>query len=327
MTELDHTILNRSKFSLLSDSEKEDIMRNLADRYSMSYRGLRSYDRWGQQTTTGLFECEGKEFVFVPGDEITIGWDTFAEGFDSYNFDDIQSDLSEWEYDGSVESYLQEIMQPVKKVQIAPMLVCRHLQTVCWEPVSIDSPEIQGNEKWMNELCECKARGYVEYTVNEQIKFVRRHDGWDVFLYRPMSYSGLKEQLARQSFSLPTADEWAYLCGGGCRTIFPFGDNLNPDTMHLCHLGGREDKRPYYMKEPNFFGLSIGFDPYMDELVDAGQKSNCGGDGGCNFCGGLGIVMSFLPCSPHYKPRTIYPNDDEELDGDYDFYRPIIRIK
>ena len=28
-------------------------------------------------------------------------------------------------------------------------------------------------------------------------------------------------------FSLPTADEWASLCGGGCRTLFPWGDGLD----------------------------------------------------------------------------------------------------
>ncbi|MCI9523105.1 MAG: hypothetical protein HFJ56_19980 [Bacteroides xylanisolvens] len=327
MTGLDHTILNRSKYGLLSDSEKEEIMCNLAENYFMSYKGLRSYDRWGRQTTTGLFEREGKEFVFVPGDKITIGWDAFAEGFDSFNYKDVQSILSECEYEGSVESYLREVMMPVKEVQVAPMLVCRNLQMVCWEPIPIDSPEIQGNKNLMSELSECEASGCDEYTVHKQIKFVRGNDGWSVFLYRPMSYPDLKEQLARQGFSLPTANEWAYLCGGGCRTIFPFGDNLDLDTMHLCYIDEPGDKRPYYMKEPNFFGLSIGYDPYMDELIDAKQKSNCGGDGGCNFCGGMGIVIPFLPCSPHYKPITIYPEDNEELDGDYDFYRPIIRIK
>lgn len=96
--------------------------------------------------------------------------------------------------------------------------------------------------------------------------------------------------------------------------------------IHLCHLGGPNDKRPYDMQEPNFFGISIGFDPYMDELIDAQQKSNGGGDGGCNFCGGTGITLAFLPCSPHYKPNTIYSYDDERLNGDYDFYRSNIRI-
>ena len=47
-------------------------------------------------------------------------------------------------------------------------------------------------------------------------------------------------------------------------------------------------------------------------------------DGGCNICGGLGIFLGFLPCSPHCKPEV---KEDKELNGDYDFYRPIIRVE
>ena len=82
--------------------------------------------------------------------------------------------------------------------------------------------------------------------------------------------------------------------------------------------------RPYDMEEPNFFGLSIAYDPYMREIVKAEQFTTCGGDGGCNICGGLGIFLGFLPCSPHCKPEV---QEDKELNGDYDFYRPIIRVE
>ena len=48
------------------------------------------------------------------------------------------------------------------------------------------------------------------------------------------------------------------------------------------------------MEEPNFFGLSIAYDPYMREVVKAEQFTTCGGDGGRNICGGLGIFPRFL---------------------------------
>ena len=41
-------------------------------------------------------------------------------------------------------------------------------------------------------------------------------------------------------------------------------------------------------------------------------------------CGGLGIFLGFLPCSPHCKPEV---QEGKELNGDYDFYRPIIRVE
>lgn len=80
----------------------------------------------------------------------------------------------------------------------------------------------------------------------------------------------------------------------------------------------------YDMEEPNFFGLSIAYDPYMREVVQADRLTTCGGDGGCNICGGLGPFLGFLPCSPHCKPEV---QEDKELNGDYDFYRPIIRVE
>ena len=62
---------------------------------------------------------------------------------------------------------------------------------------------------------------------------------------------------------------------------------------------------------------------FMREVVQADRLTTCGGDGGCNICGGLGPFLGFLPCSPHCKPEV---QEDNELNGDYDFYRPIIRV-
>ena len=73
-----------------------------------------------------------------------------------------------------------------------------------------------------------------------------------------------------------------------------------------------------------FFGVSIAYDPYMREVVKAEQFTTCGGDGGRSICGGLGIFLGFLPCSPHCKPEV---QEDKELNGDYDFYRPMIRVE
>ena len=138
-------------------------------------------------------------------------------------------------------------------------------------------------------------------------------------------YDELLAMLENRGFSLPTADEWAYLCGGGCRTLFPWGDGLDYSMrLHWFENMDEDENRPYDMEEPNFFGLSIAYDPYMREVVQADRLTTCGGDGGCNICGGLGPFLGFLPCSPHCKPEV---QEDKELNGDYDFYRPIIRLE
>ena len=49
-------------------------------RYTMTFLGLHTFDHWGQSCTTGIFEKDGREFVFVPGDTVTLGWEQFAEG-------------------------------------------------------------------------------------------------------------------------------------------------------------------------------------------------------------------------------------------------------
>ena len=94
----------------------------------------------------------------------------------------------------------------------------------------------------------------------------------------------------------------AYLCGGGCRTLFPWG--MEWTTPCICTFERPEDEdKPFDMEEPNFFGLSVAYDPYMREVVKGKGFTTCGGDGGRSICGGLGIFLGFLPCSPHCKRK------------------------
>ena len=156
-------------------------------------------------------------------------------------------------------------------------------------------------------------------------RFKQDGDSWQVSLYHEVDYLDFQNRLQKQGFSLPTADEWAYLCGGGCRTLFPWGDGLDYSMrLHWFEDMDEDENRPYDMEEPNFFGLSIAYDPNMREVVQTDRLTTCGGDGGCNICGRLGPFLGFLPCSPHCKPEV---QEDNERNGDHDFHRPIIRVK
>ena len=46
-------------------------------------------------------------------------------------------------------------------------------------------------------------------------RFKQDGDSWQVSLYHEVDYLDFQKWLQKQGFSLPTADEWAYLCGGG----------------------------------------------------------------------------------------------------------------
>ncbi len=74
--------LSRPQFNQMDTTEKQTLMESLAARYNMTFLDLHTFDRWGQSCTTGIFKKDGREFVFVPGDTVTLGWEQFAVGDD-----------------------------------------------------------------------------------------------------------------------------------------------------------------------------------------------------------------------------------------------------
>ena len=316
--------LFRTQFNQMDTTEKQTLMESLAARYDMTFLGLHTFDRWDQSCTTGIFEKDGRKFVFVPGDTVTLGWERFAVGLNQESREELEYLFREWEMEPqNPEEMIRESMAPVRQAAIGPMLVGRELEELCWEPVALDDPRLR--PEWLEEFRQFALTGRDSLTLVGHARFERDGDGWQAALYHRMDYSDFRSQLQKQGLSLPTADEWAYLCGGGCRTLFPWGDGLDYSMRLRWFEDMDEDEnRPYDMEEPNFFGLSIAYDPYMREVVQADRLTTCGGDGGCNICGGLGPFLGFLPCSPHCKPEV---QEDNELNGDYDFYRPIIRLE
>ena len=315
--------LSRPQFNQMDTTEKQTLMESLAARYDMTFLGLHTFDRWGQSCTTGIFKKDGREFVFVPGDTVTLGWEQFAVGLNQESREELEYLFREWEMERDPEEMIRESMAPVRQAAIGPMLVGRELEEINWEPVKLEDPRLRS--EWLEDFRQFALTDRDSLTLVGRARFERDGDSWQVSLYHEVDYLDFQNRLQKQGFSLPTADEWAYLCGGGCRTLFPWGDGLDYSMRLRWFEDMDEDEnRPYDMEEPNFFGLSIAYDPYMREVVKAEQFTTCGGDGGRSICGGLGIFLGFLPCSPHYKPEV---QEDKELNGDYDFYRPMIRVE
>ena len=315
--------LSRPQFNQMDTTEKQALMESLAARYDMTFLGLHTFDRWGQNCTTGIFKKDGREFVFVPGDTVTLGWEQFAVGLNQESREELEYLFREWEMERDPEGMIRESMAPVRQAAIGPMLVGRELEEINWEPVKLEDPRLRS--EWLEDFRQFALTDRDSLTLAGRARFERDSDSWQVSLYHEVDYLDFQNRLQKQGFSLPTADEWAYLCGGGCRTLFPWGDGLDYSMRLRWFEDMDEDEnRPYDMEEPNFFGLSIAYDPYMREVVQADGFTTCGGDGGCSICGGLGPFLGFLPCSPHCKPEV---QEDNELNGDYDFYRPVIRVE
>ncbi len=308
--------LFRTQFNQMENIEKQALMENLAARYDMTFLGLHTFERWCQSCTTGIFEKDGREFVFVPGDTVTLGWERFAVGLNQESREELEYLFREWEMEPqNPEEMIRESMAPVRQAAIGPMLVGRELEELCWEPVKMDDPRLTAHPDWLKEFRDFAWSDSSSLTLHQSARIERTEKGFQICIYNRTDYDALLAMLENRGFSLPTADEWAYLCGGGCRTLFSWGDGLDYSMrLHWFEDMDEDENRSYDMEEPNFFGLSIAYDPYMREVVQADRLTTCGGDGGCNICGGLGPFLGFLPCSPHCKPEV---QEDNELNGDY----------
>ena len=92
--------------------------------------------------TTGVFKKDGREFVFVPGDTVTLGWERFAVGLNEESREELEYLFQEWEADQEPEELIKESMAPVRQASIGPMLAGRELEELCWEPVQLDDPRL-----------------------------------------------------------------------------------------------------------------------------------------------------------------------------------------
>ena len=87
--------LFRPQFDTLKLADKLWLMQTLAARYHLTFKELYAFSRWGQSCTTGIFEKGGREFVFVPGDTVILGWESFVQGMDKANQEELADMLSE----------------------------------------------------------------------------------------------------------------------------------------------------------------------------------------------------------------------------------------
>ena len=143
--------LSRPQFNQMDTTEKQTLMESLAARYDMTFLGLHTFDRWGQSCTTGIFKKDGREFVFVPGDTVTLGWEQFAEGLNQESREELEYLFREWEMEPqNPEEMIRESMAPVRQAAIGPLLVGRELEEINWEPVKLEDPRLRS--EWLENI-------------------------------------------------------------------------------------------------------------------------------------------------------------------------------
>lgn len=340
--------LNRDVWEELSAQEKEERLRNLLSHFptGMKYEGLETFERFGQRIETGVFSNDAQKFVFVPGDQVTLGWDRWQDGMNEETSADLLETVSEYGVD-DVDSFLSSQMSPVREVHIAPMLVECSNHSLGWIEVTEAEAMAQESAFFAEELEKFKLSDLNQYELHQEFRLVRQGDTVEIFWFNEdLTLDYLIDEEAKAGFGLLTEDEWEYLYGGGCRTLFPWGDSFDY-TMKLKHFGSLEEvkgivdesaepdpslvvenDRPYDLELPNFFGVQFAGDPYNYELtLDVyGNMMPKGGDGGAMICGGNGPLVGFLPAAAvYYRDGNAGELDWEDM-IDYMNYRRVIRL-
>lgn len=233
-------LLYRAEYDILTIDRRRVLLEDAGRENGMEVIGFRRFERWGVYTYTAEFAMGDDCYVFVPGDEVTLGWSGDFKGIDSTTRSKIAMDLkargcSDPEY------VIRRIMTPERRVRIPPMLV----QVVAG------------------------------------------------------TFEGSYEDAVSQ-MSLPTSDEWEYLCGGGLNTLFQWGDAFDFRMGSDYYEDMSDGSHP--LEEPNFFGIVIADDPFAVEAVCEDEPTFRGGDLGGHITAGYGPVIGYISCSPHFIP-------------------------
>lgn len=85
----------------------------------------------------------------------------------------------------------------------------------------MDDPRLNTHSDWLKEFRDFAWSDLDSITLHQAARMERTENGFQIWIYNQIDYDSFLEQMEKQGLSLLTADEWAYLCGGGCRTMFP----------------------------------------------------------------------------------------------------------
>lgn len=315
----------RNEYNKFEKEDREKFLLSIVELYpEFSFLRFEEFERFGMRINTAIYSYFGVEFVFVPGDIVILGWDSLIDGMNKESFDDISESLEEYDID-DVDSFLQKSMSPLRRVKISPMLVERNPNEIGWRIIANNSKELLA---YQTEIDDFIKEPHHCLTFHKRLRITKQENELIFQIYEPINYESLLNNAALEGFSLPTEDEWEYLCGGGSRTLFRWGDSFDYD-MKLRHFVSSENEAiPYSLELPNQFGLKIAYDPYKYEVVN----SECflkGGDGGGNLCGGSGMILGYLPVATYFRSEYVIedPLDyKSDIGGDYTIYRRLKRL-
>ena len=290
--------LYNPQYDLLSVSDKKALLNTLAVIYNLELICFKEFKAFEKSTYTAVYRSnDGIDFVFVPGDTVTLGFDfknkpfqdifndenlaelayPFVEGYEEeiLSEEDVQRKISEILEDeevlSNIEMYFTHNFTQEGEFVIPPLLVQKEYSETCWIPISDE--DLRQNKEWRQMIENAEKAGLSETMVHNTVCLYKIDDSnWCGKLYEESTFKKLLQDIKNYGYSLPTRREWEYLSGKGCRTIFPWGNNID-FSMNLKHMEWMDNDGSYTLEKENFFGLIIGDDPYCREIVGYRTKS------------------------------------------------------
>lgn len=290
----------------------------------------------GIERETWLLEYEGAQFVYVAGQkDVTLGWDSERCPLGEGVLEGLKEEftLGHKYYESGIEEIREDYQEQIKKAEADGNLEkAQELRTEMAEELEARKEQRDEGgygswenymEKWNKKLSECLSPLRTVDIGDMIVEVDSRYLDEDA-----PSLDEAVRSLKEGSFTLATEDEWEYLCNGGARTLFRWGDNLSNVMDEIFSVGSVSNaKETPLLEQPNMFGLFIAYDSYKYEIIDSTEYVK-GGDGGCSLCGGDGGIQ-VLPCYTAFYHEKVLTDDyeyDYKLSKNYYCYRRIIRL-
>ena len=238
--------LYNPQYDLLSVSDKKALLNTLAAIYNLELICFKEFKAFEKSTYTAVYRSnDGIDFVFVPGDTVTLGLNfknkplqdifndenlaelvyPFVEGYEEEIFseEDVQRKISETLEDkevlSNIEMYFKYNFTQEDEFVIHPLLVQKEYSETCWIPISDE--DLRQNKEWQQMIENAEKTGLSETMVHNTVCLYKTDDSnWCGKLYEETTFKKLLQDIKIHGYSLPTLREWEYLASKGCRTIF-----------------------------------------------------------------------------------------------------------